>query len=90
MDESLSESEVGSGCAGCRGIMSSLHLSVEGACMWARDSSGSSVSCAGLVGAMALNGGGWRCVWLGGERGDLWGEDRFAFPMPIFLIGNDD
>ena len=86
VDESLSESEVGSGCAGCRGIMSSLSFNAEGACMWARESSGSSVSCDGLVGAMALNGGGgWGWVWLGGERGDLWGKTDSLFPMPIFF-----
>lgn len=71
-ESSLSESEAGSGCAGCRGTMSSpLASSVEGACMWARESSGSSLSCEGLVGAMSFTR--WwleMCSWLGG-RGDL-------------------
>lgn len=53
-DESLSEAEWGSGCGGFRGIMSLSASSDEGGFMLAKMSSGSSLSCEVLVGAMAF------------------------------------
>lgn len=66
VDESLSAAEGGSREEGWRGIMSSLV--VEGGIMLDKGRSGSSWSCEGFFGAMALYDCSWRCVgWYEGD-----------------------